>query len=121
MTRAPSIRTLTRDLGISEAEAQTVRGLIKGTVDPETVEATDRWIRQCYYRPSDAELVMHAVDATIGTHGVESLGPTIDRRFTPAFSYCNAGDTYASTVIRNNRIGSYFVGCWGTVAEHLPQ
>jgi hypothetical protein len=115
--RAPSVKALVKDLHITEDEAAIVRGLIKGTVDPETVEATARWIRQCFHRPSDSELIMHAIDATIGTHGVEAVGEAIDRRFTPAYSYCNAGDSYVGTIIRNNALGSYYIGDWATIAE----
>lgn len=121
MIRAPSEKTLIACLGITRAQARKVRGLIKGTIDPESVEGTAAWVRQCFNRPDRASLVMHAIDTTIEAHGVEALGPTIDRRFTPAFEYCNTGDTYAATIIRDNRRGIYFVSSWGDLVESDPQ
>ena len=116
--RAPSIKTLTRDLRITREEAKTVRGLIKGDIDPEDIEATDRWIRQCYNRPWESSLIMHAIDATIGTCGVECIGDEDKEAHESAdFDYCNAGDTYAATIIRDNNTGRYFVGCWGDCVE----
>ena len=121
--RAPSVKALTTQLHITEDEANTVRGLIKGTVDPETVEATEGWVRQCHHRPPDSDLILHAIDATLNTHGVEYIGggPQDTWDWRPDYEYCNTGDSYAATIIRNNETGAYFIGDWGTIAERMPR
>lgn len=94
-----------KELNLDDEQTATVLGLINGTLEPESIEATERWIRQCYHRPSNASLVMHAIDATIETHGVEALGESPDFCSPPPFEYCNAGDTYVATIIRDNETG----------------
>lgn len=120
-TRAPSAKRLCAELHITPDQARRVRALIKGDLDPEKVDATATWIDQCYHRPSDSELVMHAIDASIETHGVEGLGEIDSDWFglyrIPKFEYCNTGDSYAATICRNNETGSYFICSWGDLAE----
>lgn len=57
-------------------------------------------------------LRMAAVDRLIETHGVETFRT---RRRNLRVIYCNAGDTYAATLLRVGR--HYRVGCWGDIAE----
>lgn len=52
--------------------------------------------------------------ATVGGfHGVEYLG--VNRRTGKGVRYCNAGETYAPTLIFHGRTLS--VGCWGDLIE----
>lgn len=53
------------------------------------------------------------VDRILRTHGVEYLG--INKRTKAEVYYCNAGDTYATTVLF---VGPHLrVGCWGDLVE----
>lgn len=54
-----------------------------------------------------------AVDKLLRTHGVEYLG--VHKRTGQEVWYCNAGDSYASTVIFAGL--SMRVGCWGDFVE----
>jgi hypothetical protein len=54
-----------------------------------------------------------AVDAVLRTYGVEYLGR--NKRTNDEVYYCNAGDTYSTTVLF---VGPHLrVGCWGDLIE----
>lgn len=101
-------------LNIDILQAAAVRGLVDGSIDPQTVPETEQWVRDCYNMPYADELIMHAIDATIETFGVESAGGNGECYH---FDYCNAGDTYATTVIYDRQSGEYMIGCWGDLVE----
>lgn len=50
----------------------------------------------CLWKMKAAEIKRAAVDRAGGFHGLEYLG--VDRRTGLAVYYCNAGDTYATTI-----------------------
>jgi hypothetical protein len=91
-----------------------IMGLMDGDVDPEEFESVQKWLAQCYNRPSDDELIMCAIDELLETFGVESLD--LDDRL---ISYCNAGDTYAATIchIGDGWTDEYVVASWGDLVE----
>jgi hypothetical protein len=74
-------------------------------------------VRQCHSPPSfikTRELRRIAVDSLLGTHGVEWAGKC--RNTGESVHYCNAGDTYATTVLF---LGPRLrVGCLGDLDEH---
>lgn len=115
----PSIKTIETGLDIDREAARTIRGLIDGSINPETIPATAQWVRECFNRPDDDELIMHAIDAVLENFGVEGLGADLGRfyRFAPQYCYSNTGDSYAPTVILNNETGRYSVGSWADLVE----
>lgn len=66
---------------------------------------------------SRTTLVLHAVDIILGTYGVEALGEADNPGYAPDYEYCNAGDTYATTLIYKRATDRLFIGCWGDIAE----
>lgn len=60
---------------------------------------------------SESDVRLSAVGRILGTHGVESFTTSDGVRVT----YCDAGDTYASTVLRVGQ--SYRVGSWGDLVK----
>lgn len=90
--------------------------VLRGKLDPCTVPETQGWVDACYNRPSDHELVLHACDVLLGTHGVESLGPG-DLRYDPPFEYLNTGDSYALTIVYDTQDRRFFLSSWGDIAE----
>jgi hypothetical protein len=96
----PSIKTIQTQLNLDKDTAKRIRELIDKTISPLTSEAVQKWIRQCYNRPSDNELIMCAIDETLNTFGVEAIeGEWIDHYHQNIQAvYCNTGDTYSSTV-----------------------
>ena len=115
----PSIKTLETRLNISRTDAKIVRGLMKGDIEPETIPSTNEWVNQCYNRPSQDELIMHAISCVLDLYGVEAMGESLGSyyRHAPQYSYVNSGDTYACTVILNNESGRFIVSDIGTLIE----
>jgi hypothetical protein len=107
--RYPSIKTIETRLNLDQETATKVRGLIDGSIDPETVPETVAWIDQCYHRPSDYGLIMHAIDAVLENYGV--------CRLNSRYRFSNTGDTYAPTVILDNETGRFLITSWGDLVE----
>lgn len=119
MYTVPSLRTL--ETLTDRTTARAVRAIL--TADPDLIDTilpdvTQRWIAACYHRPSTAEIRMHAADTLLGTYGVEHVPAGRGPR-SPAFDYCNTGDTYAPTLIRyaDGRRRRYVVASWGDLVE----
>lgn len=53
------------------------------------------------------------IDSVINTHGIEYLG--YHKRQEVHVDYCNAGDTYTTTIIFMG--DNLVVGCWGDLVE----
>lgn len=117
--RSPTVKRLMRDMDISEDQAKTVRGLIKGTIEPESIGACKDWIRQCYHRPSDDELLMCAIDATLETFGVEAIWRNDCQDDGILGVYCNTGNSYGATICQRHDswLGwrAPYIGCWASL------
>lgn len=72
------------------------------------------YVRACYHPPGTRALRRMAIDSLLGTYGVEYLGYT--RRNPRPVHYCNAGDTYAHTVLFTG--SRLWCGNWGDLVEH---
>lgn len=94
----PSERTLLTAFGqwIDRQQAREIRAVMAG---PGRVDGRTR---------------MERIDKILGTHGVEYI-PRGSNTKSPAIVYCNAGDTYATTILMVN--GRFRVGCWGDIVE----
>lgn len=76
---------------VTEEDAKKIIGIIQGDIDPEEVsEKAAKYVRSCHCRPQAYLIKLYAIDEILHTCGVES---------TEEFDYCNAGETYANTVI----------------------
>jgi hypothetical protein len=62
----------------------------------------------------DGETRLERIDKVLRTYGVEYI-PAGRNSKSPAIYYCNAGDSYACTVLKVN--GQFRVGCWGDIVE----
>ncbi len=107
----PSVKTLEREF---PGKGKTLRLLLTSDSAVDAHPAVVAWVAQCYNMPRMSERRMHALDAALETFGVEYIEAGHNKR-SPAFTYCNAGDTYATTILRVR--GSYRVGCWGDIVE----
>jgi hypothetical protein len=115
---APSIKTLTTQLHLTEEQAKTVRGLIRREVRTENETQfphTFRWIQSCYHRPRWIERVMECINEEIGGSGVECIEGEDFRQ--PDFLYINTGDTYSATIVYAYKQGTFRVTCWGDLVE----
>jgi hypothetical protein len=70
---------------------------------------------ECYHAPTLADLRMHALNTETECFGVEYVQGNGTRR-SPSFEYLNAGDTYATTIVRFSN-GRYRVTTWGDIVE----
>jgi hypothetical protein len=73
---------------------------------------TANWYRKCYYPTSLVSGKLSIADEILGTFGVESIENVAD--------YCNAGDSYAETLMYVYGRG-YRVGSWGSIVEGLSK
>jgi hypothetical protein len=126
MRRAPcpSIATIANVLRVPRETAVKVRALMDGTTDPDTYASVQRWSRQCLHEPRTMEKTLCALNEVLGTHGVEPLlGLPWGSHYHQDVQacYCNAGDPYAATVIRDHVRGRWVVGCWGSFVESNPK
>ena len=70
-------------------------------------------IRTIWRTIGNRESARGQIDAVLRTYGVEYLGQ--HRRSGDHVYYCNAGDTYAPTIIFAGL--RMYVGCWGELIE----
>jgi hypothetical protein len=89
--------------------------LIQGKANPEDSPAVLRWLAQCHYKPSRAELIMEAVNEAISGFGVGSIeGNWVDRYHQNIQAcYVIMGDTYDMTVLCDNVTGRFRLTTWG--------
>lgn len=113
-----TIQQIAERLKIEPEKAKLIQALLyKKNVDPcKLSKACEKWVHQCYNEPSREEKIMCAIDDIIGTHGVEAIW-SIHNEFKPLFTYCNAGDPYVTTVIREHSRGRWLLACWGDLVE----
>lgn len=66
---------------------------------------------------------MHAINEFLEGFGVESLELADNQKWVDKYymwsraSYVNMGDTYAATILRDNKTGSYTIKSWGDFVE----
>lgn len=93
----PSVRTLMQIKDVTEIEAQAIRAIMRES--PGRIDGQTR---------------MQRIDRILRTFGVEYV-PIGAGANSPPFYYCNAGDSYAVTVIK--RKGRFIVSSWGDLVE----
>lgn len=95
----PSIKSLMLIKDVTREDAIAIRAIMAGPKGNRNWELKPR---------------MQRIDEVLHTYGVEYT-PAGTNRKSPAFYYCNTGDTYATTVLKVN--GRFRVGCWGDIVE----
>ena len=95
---------------LSDRRAASIKALM--TIKDVTKEDAQA-IRHAWQTISGRQEAREAIDTILRTHGVEYLGK--HKRTWDSVYYCNAGDTYAGTVLFHGL--RMFVGCWGDLVE----
>jgi hypothetical protein len=54
------VNKIAERLNISLEQAQQIKGIIKGDIDPTTVKSVQNWTSQCYNMPNRIELKLCA-------------------------------------------------------------
>jgi len=96
--------------------------------DEELAKVRDvlqRWHDDRDFSHEDA---LQACDEILGTCGVEAIDPEGAPSYTdegirmcPPFSYCNAGDPYVATLLRDHASGLWLVAGWGEALEEVER
>jgi hypothetical protein len=131
MIRAPSIKSLTTALkDVTVEQAKQIRWIIKCTSFDLLIEYAETFspkstahFRKCFNMPSFNEAKAAMLDEILDTCGVEYLFKGSDGLRTdpegmydsPICTYLNAGDTYATTLLRYR--GRWQIGCYGDIVE----
>lgn len=113
---AASVGALCAIKDVTPEIAKAIRTVWKTTKESEVFAAspqTKEWVDTCYRMPKFREIRRHAIDCILGTHGIEFLG--IYKPSGEDVYYCNAGDTYATTILFIGR--RLIVTCWGELVE----
>ena len=113
--------------GVDLKTANAVHYVLSGKICPtEASPACKRWVESCYHTPDldGHEAKLEACNELLGMHGVEAIQSEDAPHYTdegvrmcPPFSYCNTGDTYALTLIRDHSAGQWMVASWGDAFE----
>jgi hypothetical protein len=117
MKQAASVKALQEIKDVTPEIAKQVREIWHTMTREQLIEKFPNvrdYNLQCHNRPGTRRLRMMAIDAAIGTHGVEFLGTS--RYSGQHVHYCNTGDAYTATVIFSGNC--LRVGCWGDLVEH---
>ena len=110
--RYPSIKTLSAIFD----DPKTARGILEGSIDPESVSKAARdYVTECYHLPPDYLVKLYALSQLGGFFGVEYA-----RHPTQGFYHLNAGDTYAPTLVRRGP-NRYQVTTVGDVIETIER
>ena len=111
------------DFDLPAEEEARLRDVCEGRLDPETLASVSAWIRECYHRPSETELIMAACNELLEGFGTESLrGPWLDRYHQDAqASYVNMGDCCNLTIIRDHLRQQWLVTTVADLIETEPK
>lgn len=113
------LNRLVKDYRLTPKQEKQIRGLVNGSIEPDDFDSVDAWIRQCYHRPAETELIMKAIDEVLETCGIEAIWSESFSDKCPQFTYCNTGDSYALTVLYDYFESKFIVSSWGdTVEKH---
>lgn len=92
-----------------------IRALLDAPETAENYKQAETFVRSCYHRPKQAEIVMYALAEIIGGYGVEGVSDPNDMR--NGMDYVNMGDTYATTITHYWR--AYRVESYGDALDRL--
>lgn len=129
MMRMPSMKRLVSDLNLSIEDAHFIRAIghavdradalkVVLDTDPRTAPLArdvDGTLNAMWRRT----YALRAMNAILGTHGVEGIGGHDTPFSGPPYEYLNAGDTYATTLIWTRATDTIRIGCWGDIAERM--
>lgn len=115
-----TIPRVANHLSIDHDTAAKVIAIVREQAKPDEVPATAAWIQQCFHRPSESELKMHALNSILGLFGSEPIwgGGSITR---PAAEYLNTGDTYGATIVLDYVAGRFRLSTMGDFVERFER
>lgn len=112
MSRYPSRKTLVESFG--EDKGVHLHRMLRSDSLCDEFESVRSWAGQCFNWPSLEDRKMYAADEILETCGVEGWCYS-DIRY--GLSYCNTGDSYATTLCYDSERDRFFVSCWADARE----
>jgi hypothetical protein len=104
--------------GYTEEQGRTAAGLLSGQIDPESVPGVSTFIRECYNRPSEDEILRRALNDVLEMHGVEYARTAgVSDSCDPDITFLEAGDTYTLTLVEFE--GDWYCASLGDVVESV--
>jgi hypothetical protein len=104
--------------GYTEEQGRTAAGLLSGQIDPESVPGVSTFIRECYNRPSEDDILRRALNDLLEMHGVEYARTAgVSDGSDPDITYLEAGDTYTLTLVEFE--GDWYCASLGDVVESV--
>jgi len=79
----------------------------------KTNDDARRRVNECYNRPTDADIRLHALNGLGGFYGVEG----IEVGFNDYIDYLNAGYAYTATLLYYK--GRFYISSWGDEVERI--
>jgi hypothetical protein len=116
--KAPALARLVSVLNITEEQAATIRGLIRGeirTLGNEQFPEANKWFSSCYHQPKRLDRILACINEVMGGFGVEAIWGS--DAYWPAADYINTGDTYSATLLFNRESGAFQLTTWGDFFE----
>jgi hypothetical protein len=107
---------------ITAADALLLTRLVNGTIDPEEHPEGYRRLSECYYRPTDEDMILNIANKILGGYGVEGCeyAEGFCIRNDDFMSWVNFGDTYFTTIIWTPDRG-FEITSWGDAYENSPK
>jgi len=111
----PSKKAIAKHLNIDSEKAAEVRAILDGTAPFNEYKSVQDWERQCFNPLHKSEKQMCALNEVLVGYGTE----VIRGRYVSNFyqdcqaEYINMGDTYTTTILRDNESGRFILTSWG--------
>lgn len=100
---------------IDQPQAEIAARLMNGQIEidpfdvPDEFPQTADWCNRCYHPPNAGELILSALNETVGGFGVEY----IDDDGECIAEYVNVGESYSPTIVRDTETGEFILSSWG--------
>ena len=111
---------LMKTFQINLMQAKLVIKVIFGQTKLEAFRSVEKWIAQCFNKPSELEMKMEALNELIDGFGVEAVNheSNWDRYWGNAIAlYVNTGDTYSPTILYSIEDKQFELTTWGDFYE----
>lgn len=116
--KAPAAARLVSKLGITQEQAETIRGLIRGeirTLGNDQFPESNKWFDSCHHQPKRLDRILACINEVMQGHGIEAIWG--NDTYWPAADYINTGDTYSATILFNRESSAFQLTSWGGFFE----
>ena len=122
---SPSVRAIRAAFPyLPRGAATAIKKMMTGDLPEEALNAypaAAARIQECYHPPTYNDKALHVMDSLLSTFGV--AGACVRNAMYDGMSYCDTGDTYATTIVLLSLGGhdTWHVCSWGSLVESLEK